>query len=65
MVTRGIQIDMVIYNTLLNGLCKAGKVVSCDTMDGVLLPSNDMTIDGVIHGQEVQMTASVMRLTHN
>lgn len=26
MVTCGIQIDMVIYNTLLNGLCKAGKM---------------------------------------
>jgi hypothetical protein len=40
-------------------------VVSCDTVDGVLLPSSAITTDGVIHSQEVQMTASVGGLPHS
>lgn len=49
-----------------NAILENAKVASCDTMPGVLLPSdNGMTAGGVIDCREVQMTASVVGHTNS
>jgi hypothetical protein len=62
---KSTNFEVFFFFAASNDNLENAKVVSCDTVDGVLLPSSAITTDGVIHSQEVQMTASVGGLPHS